>query len=159
MALKKGPYKIFSVLVEFSSDSLVFMSEDGGVVLASRALLHVLELSPKEVLGKSLAPSVHPEDWHSLLRSLAGPEKREGDVPRVPIRLKAGDGTWRPMVAIFLHLPSENRAHFVFFGRGEDAHPEAPGLVPNPFAAAGRVPSSSGWWPSSARGRPSCRAP
>ena len=115
------------------------MSEDGSVVLASKAFLHLLERSPKEVVGKSLAASVHPEDWHLLLQSLAGSEKREGDAPRIPIRLRAGEGVWRTTLAIFLHLPPENRAYLVFFGRDEGTHPEAPGLVPNPFARAAEL--------------------
>jgi PAS domain S-box-containing protein len=100
----------FAALIQHSSDlTLVMTGDDFLVNYASPASRSVLGMEPGDVVGKTIADFVHPED---LARAFSEVVFRDDDTAQtgtVECRWLHRDGTWRDIESIYTDLRDDSR--------------------------------------------------
>jgi diguanylate cyclase (GGDEF)-like protein/PAS domain S-box-containing protein len=104
--LKKSEERLRAVLVQYASDLIMIVGEDGGVLYGSPATEKALGLRPEEMVGRDLLGLVHPEDVEAV-SSWLGEAGREGGPTTAEYRLRAADGSWRRFEGIASRLPED----------------------------------------------------
>ncbi len=103
----------FRRLIENGSDLLLISAPDGTLSYVSPSAERLLGWHPTELLGKSPADVVHPDDletlWSGMQRILGEP----GAVRSVSWRIRHRDGTWRTIEAIGRTLAADSAAEGV----------------------------------------------
>jgi diguanylate cyclase (GGDEF)-like protein/PAS domain S-box-containing protein len=96
----------FRSLVQHLSDLILVLDERLGVKYASPSSDRVLGCAPQLVQGRSLEPSVHPDDLPALRAYLEALRPGDEGLPHA-LRLRHADGAWRRAEAIGTDLRSD----------------------------------------------------
>jgi two-component system sensor histidine kinase/response regulator len=90
----------FRTLLEFASDAIAVIDEQGTIVYASQTTTRILGYSTEEFVGKSAFDLVHPDDLERT-ESLFAECLRSPGVPiRAEYRASHKDGTWRELEGV-----------------------------------------------------------
>jgi diguanylate cyclase (GGDEF)-like protein/PAS domain S-box-containing protein len=95
-------------LVQYSSDIVAVLEDDGTLRYISPAVERVLGHRPEELIGKSAFDYVHPENIEFVSSSFAKALKISGVRPPMEFRVRAGDGSWRHVEVICNNLFSDS---------------------------------------------------
>jgi PAS domain S-box-containing protein len=87
----------YRVLIEGSTDIITILDHDGTVKYASPSVEMVLGYTPQETTGMNLFNLIHPEDKTVAYDALGPNVPAEVIGPRLELRLKHKDGTWRDL--------------------------------------------------------------
>src|SRR5215212_4261157 len=94
----------FRSLVQYSSDIITILEDDGTVRYTSPAVEKVMGYKPEEQVGTNAFESVHPDDRDRALDTFAEILKRPGLHPPLEFRLPHKDGSWRYLEHIVNNL-------------------------------------------------------
>jgi diguanylate cyclase (GGDEF)-like protein/PAS domain S-box-containing protein len=94
----------FRSLVQYSSDIITILEDDGTVRYTSPAVEKVMGYKPEEQVGTNAFESVHPDDRDRALDTFAELLKRPGLHPPLEFRLPHKDGSWRYLEHIVNNL-------------------------------------------------------
>jgi PAS domain S-box-containing protein len=83
-----------------ASDVITVLEADGTIRYVDPAVEQMLGYRSEELIGASAFDYVHPEDLEPVSRSFAGTLKTSGVLPPIQFRLKAADGSWRPVEVV-----------------------------------------------------------
>jgi diguanylate cyclase (GGDEF)-like protein/PAS domain S-box-containing protein len=95
-------------LVQYSSDIVAVLEDDGTLRYISPSVERVLGHRPEELIGKSAFDYVHPENIEFVSSSFAKALKISGVRPPMEFRVRAGDGSWRHVEVICNNLFSDS---------------------------------------------------
>jgi diguanylate cyclase (GGDEF)-like protein/PAS domain S-box-containing protein len=98
----------FHSLVQYSSDIVAVLEDDGTLRYISPSVERVLGHRPEELIGKSAFDYVHPENIEFVSSSFAKALKISGVRPPMEFRVRAGDGSWRHVEVICNNLFSDS---------------------------------------------------
>src|SRR5215212_8468756 len=90
----------FHALVQYSSDIVAVLEDDGSIRYISPSVERVLGYRPEDLLGKSAFDYIHPENIELVSSSFARALKISGVRPPMDFRVRAGDGSWRHVEVI-----------------------------------------------------------
>ena len=82
-------------IVENASDLIAVLSFDGKYLYISPNYHSILGYEQQEMIGKSWAPLIHPEDLDSLLGFESKVLEADGSLRGIEYRFKHKDGSWR----------------------------------------------------------------
>jgi PAS domain S-box-containing protein len=101
----------FRTLVQRSADAIQLVAPDGTILYSSDSVEAVLGYRPEEVLGRSIAPYLHPDDRPGVAAWLAGVAAAPGAVATKRYRARHKDGSWawlEATIANHLGTPAVN---------------------------------------------------
>jgi diguanylate cyclase (GGDEF)-like protein/PAS domain S-box-containing protein len=98
----------FHSLVQYSSDIVAVLEDDGTLRYISPSVERVLDHRPEDLVGKSAFDYVHPESIELVSASFAKALKISGVRPPMEFRVRAGDGSWRHVEVICNNLFSDS---------------------------------------------------
>jgi PAS domain S-box-containing protein len=90
----------FRVLLEFASDAIAVIDEEGTIVYASQTTTRILGYSIEEFVGKSAFDLVHPDDLERTQSLFAECLRSPGLPIRAEYRARHKDGTWRELEGV-----------------------------------------------------------
>jgi PAS domain S-box-containing protein len=90
----------FRALVEFASDAIAVINEQGTIVYASQTTSRILGYSPEEFVGKDAFEIIHPEDLERTRELFAECLVSPGMPIRAEYRTRHKDGTWRELEGV-----------------------------------------------------------
>ncbi len=97
----------FRSLIEYASDLITLVDEEGNIQFQSPSIKRVLNLKPETVTGRNISEFVHPEDLPRfsaiIRRALANPDSPVA----VECRMQHQDGAWHLFAAIGRSLPHD----------------------------------------------------
>src|SRR3954451_6676371 len=96
----------FRSLIEYSSDAITILDEQGRQTYESPAIERLLGYAPGDFDGVSRLSQIHPEDAGGVVNAIASVLIRPGASSAVEYRIKAADGNWRIVESI-----ATNRLH------------------------------------------------
>jgi two-component system sensor histidine kinase/response regulator len=96
----------FRSLIEYSSDAISIIDEQGRQTYESPAIERVLGYAPGDFDGVSRLSQVHPEDSSAVVSAISSVVSRPGASTAVEYRIQAADGSWRIVESI-----ATNRMH------------------------------------------------
>jgi len=85
----------YRALVQHASDIVLVMEADGSVRYISPAVETVLGHKPEVVISKGAFDIVHPDDMPRVQDFVAKAVRNPGVTPRIELRLRHADGSWR----------------------------------------------------------------
>ncbi len=95
----------FRSLIEYASDLITLVDEEGVIHFQSPSIERVLELKPEQVTGRNLSEFTHPEDLPRLSamirRALANPDSPVS----IECRLRHRDGGWHLFASVGRSIP------------------------------------------------------
>jgi PAS domain S-box-containing protein len=95
----------FRSLIEYASDVITLVDQEGVIHFQSPSIERVLNLKPENVTGRNLAEFIHPEDLPRLAamirRALANPHSPVS----IEYRIRHGDGIWRLFASMGRSMP------------------------------------------------------
>ncbi|MCE5211795.1 MAG: PAS domain S-box protein [Deltaproteobacteria bacterium] len=87
----------FRALAEQSSDIIALVNQEGTILYENRAVERILDLDPKEMIGKKIFDNIHPDDLKSVIDTF-NVLLDDKDVTinfKKEVRLRHRDGSWR----------------------------------------------------------------
>jgi diguanylate cyclase (GGDEF)-like protein/PAS domain S-box-containing protein len=87
-------------LVEYSSDIMAILEENGILRYVSPSVERVLGYRPEDLVGKSAFDYIHPENIEFVSSLFAKALEISGVRPPLEFRVRAGDGYWRHVEVI-----------------------------------------------------------
>ncbi|HUC84831.1 MAG TPA: PAS domain S-box protein [Candidatus Acidoferrales bacterium] len=97
--------KYFRSLIEYASDLITLIDQNGVIHFQSPSIERVLGLKPENVEGRNIAEFIHPED----LPRLAAMIRRAFSNPDSPVsiecRIRHRDGSWRLFASVGRSIP------------------------------------------------------
>ena len=87
--------KRFRALIENSSDGIVLLGTDGGILYASPSTTRVLGYDPEEMLGRSAFELIHRTDRPNAMVRFTEAREKPGEVTTAQFRVQHKDDTWR----------------------------------------------------------------
>ena len=82
-------------MLESSSDLMLLLDDDGGIVNVSPSAATVLLIEPEALVGRSIPDLVHPDDRRQLATIIEPPAGvRAGRTATADVRLRRGDESW-----------------------------------------------------------------
>lgn len=90
----------FRSLIEYGSDIIVVMNEDGTIKYESPSIKRVLGYDPDQRLGQSWFEQVHPDDLDLVVDTFRALIQFPGITPSITFRLRHHDGTWQHVEAV-----------------------------------------------------------
>jgi PAS domain S-box-containing protein len=105
----------FRALIEYASDLITLVDQEGIIHFQSPSIKRVLDLKPEIVAGRNLAEFIHPDDLPRLAamirRALANP-----DVPfSIEYRLRHRDGAWHLFSSVGRSIPHDADGRRIVF--------------------------------------------
>ena len=95
----------FRSLIEYATDVITLVDQDGVIHFQSPSIERVLNLKPEKVVGRNLAEFIHPED----LPRLAAMIRRAYSNPNLPVsveyRIRHSDGGWLLFASMGRSIP------------------------------------------------------
>jgi PAS domain S-box-containing protein len=105
----------FRSLIEYASDLITLVDEEGVIQFQSASIERVLELKPEQVAGRNLSEFTHPEDLPRLSamirRALANPDSPVS----IEHRLRHRDGGWHLFASVGRSIPHDADGKRVVF--------------------------------------------
>ena len=96
----------FRSLIEYSSDAITILDEQGRQTYESPAIERLLGYAPGDFDGTSRLSQIHPEDAGAVVNAIASVLIGPGTSTAVEYRIQARDGSWRIVESI-----ATNRLH------------------------------------------------
>ncbi len=96
----------FRSLIEYSSDAITILDEQGRQTYESPAIERLLGYAPGDFDGTSRLSQIHPEDASAVVNAIAGVLISPGASTAAEYRIQAADGSWRIVESI-----ATNRLH------------------------------------------------
>jgi diguanylate cyclase (GGDEF)-like protein/PAS domain S-box-containing protein len=90
----------FHSLVQYSSDIVAVLEDDGTLRYISPSVERVLGHRPEDIVGKSAFDYVHPESIELVSNSFARALEISGVRPPMEFRVRAGDDSWHHVEVI-----------------------------------------------------------
>ena len=85
--------RLYHSLVQYSSDIVAVLEDDGSIRYISPSVERVLDYRPENIIGKSAFDYVHPENIEFVSSLFARVLKFSGVRPPIEFRVRAGDGS------------------------------------------------------------------
>jgi PAS domain S-box-containing protein len=119
----------FRTLVKSSVDPVVILDDTLTVTFASQSAADLLGMRSADVVGRSLAQAVHPDDAPTLLGSLSVPACGTTDLTVRTARVRHADGRWRLVQATVRDLRADPEVGaLVLYCRNVTSRAPAPGV-------------------------------
>jgi PAS domain S-box-containing protein len=99
-------------LLERFSEATLMMRADGVITYASPAVEQIFGWPDEDLLGNSVVPLLHPDDWRALGKFLAEVANKPGAQTPLEIRVHC-DGTWKWAEATLTNLLDDPVVHGV----------------------------------------------
>ncbi|GAC1473842.1 MAG: hypothetical protein PVSMB5_25690 [Ktedonobacteraceae bacterium] len=96
-------------LIEHSLDAIVLVDDEQTITYASPAIEQVTGYTPEEVVGRSVASNVNPQDAQQVQHALTRLCARSGESATVYYRLCDKGGSWRWLEATYRNLRADAR--------------------------------------------------
>ena len=99
----------FQALIQNASDLVTVVDAGGTIIYQSPSVRGIFGHEPEELLGTGMADLLHPEDAGKIRGLFAGISSTPGVSPRVEVRARHRDGSWRHIEAVannLLHDPN-----------------------------------------------------
>ncbi|HAL92332.1 MAG TPA: hypothetical protein DCM68_04830, partial [Verrucomicrobia bacterium] len=109
----------FRSFVEHANDIIFSLSPEGVFTYVSPNWRDLLGHDPREVLGKSIADFIHPEDLTACLAAMEQ-ARQKGGANKVEYRVWHQDGRWRWHMTSGSFLPAAEGRPAQYFGIGRD---------------------------------------
>ncbi len=93
----------FRAMVRDSNDIMAIVDPHGRLVYASPVTERILALDIEPLIGSDVFDLIHPEDRETARRGFQS-TRDGGEVDRIEVRLRRGDGTWRVVEAVATNL-------------------------------------------------------
>jgi diguanylate cyclase (GGDEF)-like protein/PAS domain S-box-containing protein len=93
----------FRAMVRDSNDIMAIVDPHGRLVYASPVTERILALDIEPLIGSDVFDLIHPEDRETARRGFQS-TRQGGEVDRIEVRLRRGDGTWRVVEAVATNL-------------------------------------------------------
>ncbi len=103
----------FRALIENASDGLLVMSAKGELLYTSPSVERMLGHKATYLSGRGIVELVHDEDVGRIQREMASLIKDPTLLPRVQVRLRHCDGSWRVVEAVTSNLLDNPAVHGV----------------------------------------------
>jgi diguanylate cyclase (GGDEF)-like protein/PAS domain S-box-containing protein len=100
--------RLYHSLVQYSSDIVAILEDDGSIRYVSPSVGRVLGHRPEDLIGKSAFDYVHPENIEFVSRSFTKALKISGVRPTMEFRVRAGDDSWHHVEVICNNLFSDS---------------------------------------------------
>jgi PAS domain S-box-containing protein len=105
----------FRSLIEYASDVITLVDQEGIIHFQSPSIERVLNLKPQEVIGRNLAEFIHPEDLPRLVAMI----RRAHSNPNLPVsveyRIRHRDGGWLLFASMGRSIPHGDDGNRVVF--------------------------------------------
>ncbi|HYG39784.1 MAG TPA: PAS domain S-box protein [Cytophagales bacterium] len=99
--------KLFSSLVENSTDITTIIDTNGNIIFESPSFYHTLGYKENEILNESIFEFVHPEDRNDLLRFFSKVLQTSEAPHWTEIRFQKADGSWIVLESVFNNLAED----------------------------------------------------
>ena len=96
----------FRTLIEHSTDAVQMIDAEGKITYSSESVVNVLGYSPEELLGKTVEPYIHPDDFEYFSTKARELADNPGERIHLEYRVKHKRGDW-----IWLETTAVNRLH------------------------------------------------
>jgi two-component system, cell cycle sensor histidine kinase and response regulator CckA len=97
----------FRSLIEYASDLITLVDEEGNIHFQSPSIQRVLNLKPEKMTGRNISEFIHPEDLPRfsaiIRRALANPDSPV----TIECRLQHQDGAWHLFAAVGRSIPHD----------------------------------------------------
>jgi diguanylate cyclase (GGDEF)-like protein/PAS domain S-box-containing protein len=90
----------FRSLIQNSRDATIVMDETGVCTFVSPAIVHLVGLEPKDLLGRAATDFVHPDDRDRLAERLGSQFEQAHSTVLVQFRMARSDSRWREVEAV-----------------------------------------------------------
>jgi PAS domain S-box-containing protein len=105
----------FRSLIEYASDVITLVDQEGIIHFQSPSIERVLNLKPQEVIDRNLAEFIHPEDLPRLVAMI----RRAHSNPNLPVsveyRIRHRDGGWLLFASMGRSIPHGDDGNRVVF--------------------------------------------
>jgi PAS domain S-box-containing protein len=95
----------FRSLIEYASDVITLVDQEGVIHFQSPSIERVLNLKPENVTGRNLAEFIHPEDLPRLAAMIRRALANSHSPVSIEYRIRHGDGIWRLFASMGRSMP------------------------------------------------------
>lgn len=105
----------FRLLIEYASDLITVVNQDGIIRFQSPSVQRALRLKPAEMTGRNLAEFIHPEDMSRLSEMIPRALENPASPVAIDYRIRHRDGAWRLFSSIGRSIPHNGSEGIIVF--------------------------------------------